>query len=303
MNKTNKHILLTGGTGLIGHKLTQQLLDTGYQVSHLSRSPGNDPRIKTFKWDVGKGQIDENCIDGVDVIIHLAGAGVADKMWTARRKREIVDSRIKSIELIYELLRNKMHKVNAVISASATGYYGDRCAELLTETSAPGNDFLAKCCIVWEDAVEIGKKLDLRIVILRTGVVLDKEGALAKMGTPIKLGIGSPLGNGKQCVPWIHCQDVTDLYQYALENEKISGVYNMAAPNPVTNKQLTQAIAKQLNKSLWLPPVPSFILKLLLGEMGNIVLASTKVSVKKIENAGFQFKYPDIEPALKEIYG
>ncbi|HEY4326549.1 MAG TPA: TIGR01777 family oxidoreductase [Mucilaginibacter sp.] len=303
MNKTNKHILLTGGTGLIGQKLTQQLLNTGYIVSHLSRSPGSDARIKTFKWDIDKGQIDENCLDGVDVIVHLAGAGVADKHWTARRKKEIVDSRIKSIELIYELLRNKQHKVNAVISASATGYYGDRGAELLTEISPPGNDFLAKCCIVWEDAVDTGKELDLRIVILRTGVVLNKKGALAKMGAPIKLGLGSPLGNGKQCVPWIHSQDVIDMYQYALENEEIAGVYNMAAPTPVTNKQLTQAIAKQLDKPLWLPPVPSFILKVLLGEMASIVLASTKVSVKEIENAGFQFKYPDVEPALKDIYG
>lgn len=303
MNSTNKHILLTGGTGLIGSKLTQQLLDRGYKVSHLSRSAGNNPQVKTYLWDVNKGVIDEHCIDGIDIVVHLAGAGIADERWTDKRKKELIDSRTKSIGLIYDLLSAKKHKVNSIISASAIGYYSDRGDELMTETSSPSNDFMAKCCIEWEDAVDKGKRSGLRIVKFRTGIVLDNGGALAKMAMPVKLYAGSPLGNGKQWIPWIHWQDVIDMYLYGIENTKLEGAYNMVAPNPVTNKQLTQAVARQLHKPLWLPNVPAFFLKLLLGEMSTIVLGSTKVSAQKIEDAGFNFKYTDITSALKEIYG
>jgi uncharacterized protein (TIGR01777 family) len=302
MNYTNKHILLTGGTGLIGLRLTQQLLEKGYQVSHLSRSPGKDLRVKTYLWDVEKGQIDEHCIDEVDIIVHLAGAGIADKRWTNQRKKELINSRTKSIELVYSLLRNKKHQVNAVVSASAIGYYSNRGDELLTELSPPANNFLAKCCIAWENAVDLGKEFNLRIVKFRTGVVLDNGGALEKIAMPIKFYVGSPIGSGKQWVSWIHWKDVTDMYLYAIENENIDGVYNMVAPNPLTNAQLTKAVAKQLHKPLWMPNVPAAFLKLLMGKMSTIVLGSTKVSKKKIEDAGFRFKYPGIEPALKEIY-
>lgn len=303
MNYLNQHILLTGGTGLIGCHLTEQLLQKGYVVSHLSRALGKDARIKTFLWDVDKGEIDERCVDDADIVVHLAGAGVADKRWTDKRKKELIDSRTKSIGLIYNLLNNKTHHVNAVISASAIGYYGDRGDELTTEDSPPSDDFLAKCCIAWENAVDEGKTLGLRVVKFRTGVVLDKGGALAKLAQPVKLYLGSPLGSGKQWISWIHWQDVTDMYLYAIENENLRGVYNMVAPCSVTNKQLTQALAKQLNKPLWLPNVPAFLLKLLLGEMGAMILGGTKVSSQKIEDAGFKFKYPDIILALRDIYG
>ncbi len=296
-------ILLTGGTGLIGGRLTEQLLEKGYRVSHVSRSAGEDARVATFLWDVDKGEIDERCIDGVDVIVHLAGAGIADKRWTKRRKKEMIDSRTKSIALIYGLLKRKEHRVNAVLSAAAIGYYGDRGEELMTEESLPSNGFLAKCCVAWEAAVDEGEKLGLRIVKFRTGVVLDNGGALAKMAMPIKFYAGSPMGSGKQWVPWIHWQDVVDMYLFGIEHENLAKVYNMVAPNPVTNKQLTQAIAKQLHRPLWLPDVPAFFLKLVLGEMSSIVLASTKVSAQKIEAAGFEFKFPQIIKALEDIYG
>lgn len=298
-----KHILLTGGTGLIGSRLTEQLLEKGYRVSYLSRSAGNDARVTTFLWDVDKGGIDENCIDGIDMVIHLAGAGIADKRWTDKRKKELIESRTKSIALIYGLLKRKKNNVNAVISAAAIGYYGDRGDELMTEESLPSDGFLAKCCVTWEEAVDEAKTLGLRIVKFRTGVVLDNRGALGKMATPIKFYAGSPMGSGKQWVPWIHWQDVVDMYLFGIENENLAGVYNMVAPNPVTNKQLTQAIAKQLRRPLWLPNVPAFFLKLLLGEMSSIVLASTKVSAQKIGGAGFKFKFPVVESALKDIYG
>lgn len=298
-----KHILLTGGTGMVGSKLTQLLLNKGHTVSHLSRTPGSNTNVKTYLWNVSAGQIDEQCINGVDAIVHLAGANVAEGRWTDSRKKEIIESRTKSIGLIYQLLKKRGHMVRTVISASATGYYGDRAGELLTEDSGPGSDFLASCCLQWEHAVDVGENLGLRILKLRTGVVLAANGgALSKLTAPIKLGIGSPLGNGKQWIPWIHEQDVINMYVFAIENENLNGVYNMVAPNPVTNKQLTKAVAQELNKPLWLPKVPAFALKLMLGEMSTIVLGSDKVSAQKIEEDGFKFKYPTLMWALKEIY-
>jgi len=302
MISSHQHILLTGGTGAIGSQLTEQLLEKGYSVSHLSRSPGKDARVQTFLWDVAKGEIDANCIDGVDMIVHLAGTGIAEKRWTAKRKKELIESRAKSIGMIYSLLRGKAHNVKSVISASAIGYYSDRGDELLTEDSHPSNDFLARCCMEWEVAVDKGKNLGLRIVKLRTGVVLEKGRALAAIDRPIKIGLGSPIGSGKQWVPWIHWQDVINIYLWAIQNPEIEGVYNMVAPSPVTNKQLTQAIAKLLHKPLWLPNVPALALRLALGEMSTIVLGSTKVSAQKIQHAGYAFEFPGIEKALNELY-
>jgi len=299
----SKNILLTGGSGLVGKELTTMLLKRGYTVSHLSRKPAGLPGVKTFVWDIGKGLIDEQCIEGVDTIVHLAGAGVAEKRWTDSRKQEIVDSRVKSIRLLYNLLERKTNRVKAVISASGTGYYGNRADELLTEQSTPGDDFLAKCCLAWEAAVDEGAALGLRVVKFRTGMVLSTDGgALPVLTGPVKWGIGSALGNGRQWVPWIHYLDVAAMYRFGIENTNLAGVYNMAAPNAVTNKQLTRAIATHLHKPLWLPNVPAFALKLFLGEMSSAVLASDNVSVQKIQNEGFEFNFPDITEALKNLY-
>jgi len=297
-------ILLTGGSGLLGGHLTKALLAKGYTVSHLSRKAGNNDKVKTFIWDINKGTIDEHCIDGVDTIVHLAGSGIAEKRWTDTRKKDLIDSRVKSIELVYDLLKRKQHKVTSVISASGIGYYSDRGDELMYETNAPARDFISQCCVLWEAAVDEGQKFRVRILKFRTGVVLDKDGgALPTLAKPIKLYIGSPIGSGKQWVPWIHWQDVVNMYLLGIENKDLSGVYNMVAPNPVTNKQLTQAVAKQLHKPLWAPNVPGFVLKILLGEMSSIVLGSTKVSAQKIEGAGFKFKFTNLEAALSAIYG
>ena len=299
----NKHILITGGAGLIARLVTDELLNQGYSVSHLSRRPGNNPKVKTYLWDVYKGEVDENCLEGISTVLHLAGENIADKRWTEKRKKEIIDSRTKSIELIYQLIKNKPNQVNTIISASAIGYYSDRGDELLTEDSPPNNDFMAQCCIAWENAVDEGKALGLRILKFRTGVVLNKsEGALLEMGRPIKLGFGAPMGSGKQWIPWIHWQDVVDMYLHAIEKINLSGVYNMVAPNPVTNKQFTKALAKQLHRAVWPINIPSLVFKLLMGEMSTIVLGSTRVSAEKIEKDGFSFKYPELAGALKAIY-
>lgn len=298
------NILITGGSGLLGRQLTRALLDKGYTVNHLSRKPGNDPLVKTYIWDIHKGIIDEHCVNGVDTIVHLAGAGIADKRWTESRKKELIDSRTESIRLIYNLLKKKEHQVTSVISASGIGYYSNRGDELMTETSPPLNDFISRCCIEWEDAVDEGEQLGLRTLKFRTGVVLDKDGgALPQLAMPVKLYVGSPIGSGKQWMPWIHWVDVLNMYLFGIENNELKGVYNMVAPNPVTNKQLTRAIAKQLHKPLWVPNVPAFLLKLMLGEMSTVVLSGTKVSAQKIQDAGFSFKFTEVAAALNEIYG
>jgi len=299
-----KNILITGGSGLLGKDLTKALLAAGHTVNHLSRKPGKDPHVKTFLWNVEKSEVDGHCIDGVDIIIHLAGAGIADGRWTDERKKLLIDSRTCSIGLLYQLIKAKANKVSTVISASATGYYSNRGDELLTEDSPPAHDFLGTCCVEWEKAVDAGEALGLRILRYRTGVVLTKGGgALPPVAIPVKLGIGSPIGTGKQWIPWIHHQDVVDMYLDGINNPELKGVYNMVAPIPVTNEQLSRAVAKQLRRPFWAPNVPAFLIKLLFGEMSLVVLGSTKVSAKKIEDAGFKFKYPDVASALKEIYG
>lgn len=301
---SHPHVLITGGTGLLGRHLTDALLGKGYRVSHLARKPGKDTRLNTFLWDVTKGKIDEQCIDDIDVIVHLAGAGIARKKWTEDRKKEIVNSRAGAIRLIYSLIQKRPNKVNSVISAAAIGYYGDRGDELLMEDSAPGKGFMPECCIAWEEAADEGKTLGLRVVKLRTGVVLDKRGgALPQMAMPVKLFAGAALGSGRQWVPWIHWQDAVDIYLAAIENVNFTGVYNMAAPAPVTNRQLMKAIARQLNRPLWFFGVPALVFKMLMGEMSIIILGSTRVAAQKIQDEGFVFKYPELAGALDQIYG
>ncbi len=303
----SKTILITGGKGLVGKPLTQLLLLKGYNIHILSRGDEqqDNPKFRVFKWDVYKHKIDDKCIDGVEIIIHLAGEGIAEKRWTEKRKKQIIESRTESIRMIYDLLkRNNKHTIQAVISASAIGYYSDRGDELMTEESKPANDFLAYSCIEWEKAVDEGSDLGLRIVKFRTGIVLDKNGgALSQMDKPIKLGFGAILGSGKQWMSWIHIKDVIRMYAFAVDNKDMHGAFNMVTPNPVTNVEMTKAIANTLNKPLWLPKIPSFALKLAMGEMSTIVLGSTKVAAAKIQSAGFKFEYADLQEALEKIYG
>ncbi len=299
-----RSILITGGSGLIGSYLTKHLLKKGYKVKHLSRSPGKNPKIETFIWDIEKGIIDRNAIKEVDTIIHLAGAGIADERWTEKRKQLIISSRTDSIKLIYNLLKKEDHQVKHIISASGIGYYSDRGDEILTEDSPPNADFLAQSCILWEKAVDDGKKQGYRITKFRTGIVLAKEGgALPQLAMPVKLFLGSPFGDGKQWLSWIHIDDVVNMYNFALEHENLEGIYNMAAPHPVRNKDFVKVLAQILNKPTWAPAVPKFVLKALLGEMSKAVIGSTYVSVEKILAEGFKFRFSELPSALKDIYG
>ncbi len=298
-------VLITGGTGLIGSRLTEMLLEKGYEVAYLSRGQAEATRVKAYRWDLEKGYLDEEAIRAADCIIHLAGAGVADERWTTRRKKEILESRTRSSRLLYEGLQRTPNGVKTFLSASAIGIYGgDRGEELLTETSAPGNDFLAEVTKAWEGAVQPVAGLGIRTVLLRIGIVLsDKGGALVKMAQPVRLGAGSPLGSGKQWVSWIHVDDLCRLFLYCLENPHVQGPYNAVAPEPATNEELTKQIAEVLGKPLFMPNVPAFALKLAVGEMAATVLGSAKVSSQKITQAGFTYGFPGLVPALRDLLG
>jgi uncharacterized protein (TIGR01777 family) len=299
----NKHVLITGATGMIGKALIRALLDRKYNVSILSTHTPVIPNVQVFKWDVNTKQIDIACFKGVDTIIHLAGENVAKEKWTVQRKQQIVDSRVQSTSLLLESLKKATHEVTTFISASAVGFYGDRGEEILTEESPVGAGFLPECCAKWESAVDAAAALGFRVVKLRTGVLIAKdEGALPAMAQPIKWFVGAPLGTGKQWIPWIHMEDMVGMYLYALEHE-LTGTFNAAAPNPVTNKTLTKALGQAIHRPIWPFAVPAPVMSLILGEMSVIALASTKTSAQKIIDAGYRFKFTNLQEALSEIYG
>lgn len=297
----SKKILITGPSGLIGTRLTELLLQKGYQVWHLSRTKKKG--IPSFTWDVEKGIMDTKALEGVDAIVHLAGAGVADKRWTESRKKEILESRTKSSVLLYKTLAGANHSVKSVISASAIGYYGFGFGEeVFKEDSRSGNDYLAQVTKQWEESVDTISSLNLRVVKLRIGIVLsNKGGALVEMARPIRWGIGAALGNGKQYLSWIHLDDVCAMFIKAVEDETMQGAYNAVSGDWVTNKALTQRIAKVLKKPLLLPNVPAFVMKILIGEMAVIVINGSKISADKIKETGFVFRYSNLEKALESL--
>ncbi|HLA55960.1 MAG TPA: TIGR01777 family oxidoreductase [Flavobacterium sp.] len=297
-------ILITGATGLIGSELVSLLLQNGESVHYLTTSKkkiSNESHYKGFFWNPQQGMIDENALIGVDAIIHLAGASVS-KRWTNAYKQEIVESRVLSANLLFKTLKNNPHQVKQVVSASAIGIYPDSLTTLYTEDSKetdPG--FLGKVVVKWEESVDIFKLLDVKVCKLRTGLVLSqKGGALPQMEKPIKLGIGSPFGSGKQMQSWIHIDDLAALYYFAVKNN-LEGVFNAVAPNPVSNETLTKAIADKLHKPLFMPNVPRFVMKLMLGEMHELLFSSQNVSSQKIRDNGFTFKFQRIDKALDDL--
>lgn len=300
----NQHILLTGATGMLGKDLIDALLRRGDQVSILSRKPQSINGVSVFLWDVHKQQIDLNCLQGVDTIIHLAGENISSEKWTEKRKKEIIDSRVNSAQLLFKAIKENKNQVKDFISAAAVGIYGDRGEEILTEASAAGTGFLASCCVAWEAAADEGTANGLRVLKLRTGVVLSKtSGALPAMAKPIRLFAGAPLGSGKQWVPWIHEHDMTQIYLHAIDNKSLTGACNACAPFPVTNKTMTKAIAKSLRRPVWPFSIPGKLLELILGEMSVIVLNSTHTAAQKLLDTGFIFKHTHLESALSDIYG
>ena len=295
-------ILITGGTGLVGTRLSEKLVQMGHEVTHLSRRANPHAKFPAFKWDIGKGEIDPKALE-VDHIIHLAGAGVGDQKWTEKRKKVIYDSRIDSTKLLHDKVKEAGIPLKSFLSASAIGYYGmDTGDQLLAEDSPGANDFLAQVTADWEKAAEGFKELNIPLIYLRIGVVFSsKGGALVKMAQPVRFGAGAALGTGKQYISWIHIDDICDMIIWLLENKK-EGIYNGVAPNPQTNAEVTKAIAQTLKRPLFLPPVPAFVLKMMLGEMSSIALGGNKVSAQKLVDEGFEFQFNDIRSALSDIY-
>jgi len=298
-------VLITGGTGAVGLHLCEFLSERNIQVSILSRSKNEHSKYKTYLWDHEHFLIDTKAFENCDFIIHLAGAGIADKRWTSNRKKEILDSRVKTTSLLLKALSKTDHKVKGIISASAVGYYGQTTSNKnFKEEDEPGKDFVASVCQAWESEVNKFQSLGMRTVNLRIGIVLMKKGgALEKMAAPIRFNIGSALGTGKQIVPWIHITDLNHIVLHAIQSSQMEGPYNCCAPYSVSNAELTKHIATILGKKLWLPKVPGWVLRLILGNRAILLTEGSNVSAEKIQKTGFAYKFPKLQAALQDLLG
>jgi len=298
-----KKILITGGTGLVGTALCFKLQALGFEVAILSRTKNEKSTLPTYYWDVAKNKIDISIINSVDCIIHLAGVNISEKRWSKNQKEQILDSRIKSAELIFNNIDIKNNQLKAFITASAVGFYGAITSnQIFDETAPAADDFLGQTCFKWEQVADKFATIGIRTVKIRTGIVLTKKGgALAKIAKPIKLGFGAAIGNGSQYLPWIHIDDLINIYYKAIETETMIGAYNAVAPEQLTNQEFSKKVALSLKKSIWLPNIPAIIFKLIFGEMAVILLNGSRISSVKIEALGFQFKYPKLDLALKDL--
>jgi uncharacterized protein (TIGR01777 family) len=287
------HVLITGGTGFIGQALQKYLANAGHEVRILSRNSG---------WDVVNQTIDPHVLDGIDAIVHLAGAGIADKRWTPARKKELISSRVDSTRLLAHALRTEKHQVRTLVSASAIGFYGaDSGQKTCTETTESGADFLAACTRAWEVAVD--EITGLRVVKLRIGLVMERDGGIFPvLAQPIHLFAGFILGVGNQGQSWIHRQDLVKMFAHVLTDERAHGVYNAVAPEPLTHAAMTREIAGALHRPVWWPHVPAFMLRLILGEMACLVTGGNFVSAEKIQKElGFTFTYKRFSEAIKQL--
>ncbi len=302
-------VLITGATGLIGTRLIKQLIaDNISEINILTRNPQKTKKtfplpVNPYAWDPAKGTIDQTAFENVDVVINLAGEGIADSRWDAEKKKRILDSRVNSTSLLIKTIKDLERKPKKLISASAIGFYGDRASEKLDANSPPGNDFLADVCKQWESLALNHNIPELKSHCLRIGFVLAKEGgALTKMLTPFKLGIGGPLGSGKQYMSWIHIQDLVRQFVFLVNNELTESIFNGVSPHPITNKKFTQILAKTLHRPA-LFPVPKLALKVVLGEMAEVVLAGQRVLPKNFQTHGFKYQFADLNTTLKDILG
>lgn len=299
-------VVITGGTGLIGKPLVENL-SNGYDVVVLSRSPekhkGTMPNgVKLVEYDPYSAETFAAQVDGAYAVINLAGAGIADKRWSKERKQLIIDSRVDVGKSVTEAIRRAAAKPKVLLQASAVGFYGDRDNEVLTERSVGGEGFLADVVRQWEASTAAVDGMDVRRIILRTGVVLSPDGgALPQLMLPFKFGVGGNLGDGEQWLPWIHINDQVRAMRWLLENPNAQGVYNLSAPAPMKNTTVTQKLGTVLNRPTFVPAVPQFALKLLLGEMAAVVLESNRVIPTRLSNEGFAFQYADLETALRDL--
>lgn len=299
---TMEKVVITGGSGLIGVSLTHLLIREGYEVVHLTRDKNSLCGVRTYLWDTKRNYIEEGALDNASHVIHLAGSSIAGGKWTEERKRSIINSRTKTAALLFRKVQEKKIQLKSFISASGISYYGTLTSDqIFTENDLPATDskkdFASRCVLEWENEVD-RFSLITRVVKLRTGIVLDFHGgALQKIYGPMQWGMGAALGNGKQWMPWIHIEDICRMYLFALKNN-IEGSFNAVAPTHISNKGFVQILATITKHRLLFPNVPIFLLRMMFGEMANIVLEGSRVSSEKIEQVGFKFEFPELKEAL-----
>jgi len=296
-------VIITGGTGLIGKPLSKRLIEKGYKVAHLTRKRNPQSFIPSYLWNPERNEIDRKATSEADYIIHLAGAGIGDKRWTKKRRQLIYDSRIKTCELLFNNIQESGTNLKAFISASGIGYYGTETSEkIFSETDQPSGDFIGEICRHWEQMADRFEESGIRTVKIRTGIVLTRKGgAVSRMMIPVRMGIGSALGNGRQYIPWIHIDDICNIYIKALEDATLKGAFNAVAPEHKTNKDFMRTLAKVLKKPFFFPNIPGVVLKIIFGKMSGILLNGSKVSAGKIIAAGYSFQFPELENALRDL--
>jgi uncharacterized protein (TIGR01777 family) len=299
-------VIITGATGLIGKALMRALLPEGHELTLLVRRRPESPAggVTEARWDPEAGTIEAPALEGHDAAVHLAGEPVAEGRWTDEKKRRIRESRVKGTALLARTLAGLSRKPSVLVSASAVGYYGDRAAEVLTEESAPGGDFLSGVCREWEEAARPASEAGIRVVHPRIGVVLDdKGGALPKMLTPFKLGVGGKVGDGRQYMSWITLDDVVGVIRRALTEERLRGPVNAVAPRPVTNEEFTKTLGRVLGRPT-IFTVPQFAARLAFGEVADaLLLASQRVEPMRLKEVDFGFADPELEGALRRVLG
>ncbi len=295
-------VLITGGSGLIGTALTKALLSSGWSVHHLGRTQRDDGPVRSFVWDLRKGTIDRAALKGVEHIVHLAGAGIADERWTEERIVELIDSRVGTSRLLMKAVLEEHTSIRTMVSAAGINYYGAQTSShVFTEDDPPGGDTIARISKDWEDAVDEWTPY-ARVVKLRTPIVLAREGgALKKLAAPVKWGLGAALGTGEQWMPWVHIDDLVRIYMQALSDDRMRGAYNVNTGNDVTNSEFMRTLARVLRRPYFLPNIPGWILKIALGELAIILLEGSRASNSKLLATGSEFRSATLLPALEDL--
>lgn len=298
-------VIITGGSGLIGRALARELGGAGHDIVVLTRDPDRagrlPPGVRAAKWDGKTAQGWSPLLDADTAIVHLAGESIAEGRWTAEKKRRIRDSRVVSGQAVMDAIREAPARPRVLIQSSAVGYYGPHGDEVIPEDAPPGRDFLAEICKEWEASTAEAEGLGVRRALARTGIVLARDGgALPVMSLPFKMMIGGPIGDGRQWVPWIHIEDEVGALRFLLEREDAHGPFNLTAPQPVTNRELTRALARALGRPGFLP-APGFALRIALGEMADMVLQGQRAVPSRLRELGFTYRWPELEPALRNL--
>ncbi len=295
-------VLITGGSGLVGMRLSEILTSSQFSVRHLSRNVSGNETYPTYLWDTKKGYIDPKALVDIQHVVHLAGSGIADKRWSPHRKKLILSSRTEGLRLLHQELKKNGVQLKTLVSSSGINYYGFSDPEVIfTEDMPAGEGFLPEVCQAWETEALKFENLASAVSVLRTAIVLSRNGgALTQLIQPIKLGLGAHLGSGKQWMPWIHIDDLCLMYMACIEG-RLSGVYNAVADQHVTNAEFTKIAASNLKKPLWLPAVPGFLLRIIFGELAQVLLLGNKASNKKAIDSGFEFNFKTVEKALTDL--